>query len=121
MSEWHDWIDRVDPNNGNTPIEWDSVLKHPVAVPKDTSIEIAEEVEDIKAMLVAKNKAYGNSALAPESYLSKATAVERLAVRIDDKLNRMRQGCEFPGDDTILDLIGYLILLRIAIRKENVL
>lgn len=98
--------------------EFDRTVKNPVKVTPDMGLAIAEECEDIKGMLVAKNKAYGNSALEPTSFLSGANAVERLAVRIDDKLNRLAQGQEFPGDDTILDLIGYLILFRIA-RRDN--
>jgi len=34
--------------------------------------------------------------------------------RIDDKLSRLARGSEFPGDDTVLDLAGYLILRRIV-------
>jgi hypothetical protein len=34
--------------------------------------------------------------------------------RIDDKLNRLMKGTEYPGDNDIDDLIGYLVLLKIA-------
>jgi hypothetical protein len=42
---------------------------------------------------------------------SKASPREQLLVRIDDKLSRLAHGSEFPGDDTIVDLAGYLVLL----------
>lgn len=63
-------------------------------------------------MLLAKNAAYGDSAANPVRIFSRANATEQLLVRIDDKLSRIARGHEVLGDDTILDLIGYLILLR---------
>jgi hypothetical protein len=49
---------------------------------------------------------------------SRADAQEQLLVRIDDKLSRIARGHEFENDDTVLDLIGYLILLRVAQGKR---
>jgi hypothetical protein len=66
-------------------------------------------------MLVAKNAAYGNSALAPVRVFSRATPIEQLLVRIDDKLSRLARGAS-AGEDVELDLMGYLVLLRIARR-----
>ena len=40
--------------------------------------------------------------------------IDQIKVRIDDKLNRMKKGNNYPGDDDERDLIGYLILLQIA-------
>lgn len=76
--------------------------------------EIWTTCHEIAHMLVKKNIAYGNSALDPINIFSKASALEQLSTRIDDKLNRVKRGSEYPGDDTILDLIGYLVLYRIA-------
>lgn len=71
-------------------------------------------------MLLAKNKSYGDSAFNPLRVFSKADAEEGLRVRIDDKLSRMARGTSFQGDNDVLDLIGYLILLRAYKRmKEN--
>jgi hypothetical protein len=39
-------------------------------------------------------------------------------VRIDDKLSRFARGGEFPGDNDIDDLIGYLVLLKVALRNN---
>jgi hypothetical protein len=64
------------------------------------------------------NIAYGNSALEPVRVFSKANAREQLHVRIDDKLSRIMRGTEYVGDNDIDDLIGYLILLKIAKSKE---
>jgi hypothetical protein len=81
-----------------------------------TQQAIMDTCQWIATFLVAKNTAYGDSALAPVRIFSRASSTEQLLVRIDDKLSRIqRTGLESPdGEDVILDLIGYLILLRIA-------
>ena len=76
--------------------------------------EIFDTCHEIAHMLVKKNIAYGNSALEPVRIFSKAGPREQLHVRIDDKLNRLMKGTEYPGDNDIDDLIGYLVLLKIA-------
>jgi len=64
-------------------------------------------------LLVSKNKKYGNSALEPKRIFSHADPVEQIKVRIDDKLSRMSAGTN-DNEDTIQDLMGYLVLLKIA-------
>jgi hypothetical protein len=68
----------------------------------------------IAHMLIEKNHSYGNSALEPIRIFSKADPREQLHVRIDDKLSRLMKGADYIGDNDIDDLIGYLILLKIA-------
>lgn len=70
---------------------------------------------DLRSFLIAKNQAYGNSALEPVRVFSKADPVEQLRVRIDDKLSRLFRG-KASGEDTELDLLGYLTLLQVARR-----
>lgn len=82
--------------------------------------EIASVCDQIKHLLLVKNIAYGNSALNPIRIFAKSDTVEQLYVRIDDKLNRLKNGKEFVGDNDIDDLLGYLILLKIAIKDTNV-
>lgn len=79
---------------------------------------VTRVTDDIRALLIAKNRSYGNSALAPVRIFSNASPTEALLVRIDDKLSRVARGTEYPGDDTIRDLIGYLVLLLIARESE---
>lgn len=67
----------------------------------------------VRAMLLAKNKAYGDSALNPIRCFSKAPPDEQLRVRLDDKLSRLMRGSA-DGEDVELDALGYLVLLRIA-------
>lgn len=80
--------------------------------------------QEVTNLLVEKNKAYGNSALEPANIFANGSAVENLCSRIDDKLMRIKnKGINDQTEDTIKDLIGYLILLKIALhestRQEN--
>lgn len=80
----------------------------------ETQFTIAQVCDEIKEMLIAKNKSYGDSALNPVRIFSTSDSVEQLHVRIDDKLSRITRGGSYVGDNDIDDLIGYLILLKIA-------
>jgi hypothetical protein len=68
---------------------------------------------EVRAMLVAKNRAYGDSALNPVRVFSRADAAEQIRVRLDDKISRLVRG-QAAGEDVVQDLLGYLVLLRIA-------
>jgi hypothetical protein len=68
--------------------------------------------------IVAKNLSYGDSALNPIRVFSKADRMEQLYTRLDDKLSRVQKGHEYPGDDTIRDIIGYCTLILIAREGE---
>jgi hypothetical protein len=68
---------------------------------------------DMRELLIAKNQAYGDSALNPVKIYSKLDSMEQINVRIDDKLSRIMRGSEYVNDDTDKDLLGYLILRRI--------
>ena len=74
--------------------------------------------KEVTELLLQKNKQYGDSALKPIGIFAKGSAEELIRVRIDDKLNRIVQGDESieRDEDVILDLIGYLVLLLIALR-----
>lgn len=80
----------------------------------NTVSDINKVCNEIKDMLMQKNLAYGDSALEPVRIFSKADPIEQILVRIDDKLSRFARGKEYPGDNDIDDLIGYLVLLKIA-------
>ena len=80
---------------------------------------IQAEVAAITAVLLEKNRKYGDSALCPARIFSSADPVEQLRVRIDDKLSRIRSSQGDDQEDTELDLLGYLVLLRCARRMEG--
>jgi hypothetical protein len=71
-------------------------------------------------MLLRKNLAYGDSALNPLRVFSKADAGAGLRVRIDDKLSRIRNQGFDDSEDTLQDLIGYLILYRAGQRAGKI-
>lgn len=83
---------------------------------REAIIQVLDEVRD---MLLAKNAAYGNSALAPLRVFSRAPADEQIRVRIDDKLSRLARGSVDGTEDTVLDLLGYLVLLRVQQRERG--
>ena len=76
--------------------------------------KVTNITDNIASMLISKNEKYGNSALEPKRIFSKASSIEQLLVRIDDKLSRISNQSELEDEDVINDLIGYLILLKIA-------
>jgi hypothetical protein len=79
-----------------------------------TEKDITRVCKEVTDLLISKNRSYGDSALHPSRIFSKTNNVEQLLVRIDDKLSRIQNGHDWPGDNEIDDLLGYLILLKIA-------
>ena len=73
------------------------------------------ECDELKELLLEKNRSYGNSATDPVRIFSKCSAEEQLNVRIDDKLSRILRG-QAAGEDVEKDLIGYLIMKRVQRR-----
>ena len=87
----------------------------------ESETKISGVCDDIKQLLIHKNRKYGNSALKPCRVFSKSSPVEQLLVRIDDKLNRIMQGAGLlaEDEDVVNDLIGYLVLLKIGMHEEK--
>ena len=87
----------------------------------ETELKISNVCDDIKELLIHKNRKYGNSALKPNRIFSKCSATEQLLVRIDDKLNRIMKGAGLlaTDEDVVNDLIGYLVLLKIGMGSDK--
>lgn len=94
--------------------EIESLLESSARAPMGDAI--VAECLAVAKVLVEKNAAYGNSALEPVRIFSKASPTEQILVRIDDKLSRLARGSA-AGEDVVLDLIGYLVLLRLSMRR----
>lgn len=86
---------------------------------------IVDECDALKELLVSKNRLYGNSALEPSMVLAQSDVLEQIAVRCDDKLKRIRnmgglgavlRSGSPDAEDTVQDLLGYLVLARVAAR-----
>jgi ABC-type phosphonate transport system ATPase subunit len=71
------------------------------------------------AFLSEKNSAYGDSALDPIRVFSKANSTEQLLVRMDDKINRLAKGSQYADEDTMQDLLGYLVLYFVAKARDG--
>lgn len=84
-----------------------------------TQQAIIETCDDLKELLLEKNRKYGNSALSPVRIFSKADTLEQLFVRADDKLNRIRNRQNDEDEDVFTDLAGYLILIKIALKIKG--
>jgi hypothetical protein len=83
--------------------------------PNSFSSKLDREVKAISDLLKSKNKAYGNTALNPTNIFSKLNATEAICARIDDKLARIgNRGINDETEDTVDDLIGYLLLLKMS-------
>lgn len=72
----------------------------------------------VRETLIRKNQAYGDSALNPVRVFSKLDPGAQILVRLDDKLSRLKRGTP-DGEDIILDLLGYLVILTIAESENN--
>ena len=81
---------------------------------------IRQECNAVRNLLLQKNEEYGDSAINPLKIFSTVDAVEQINVRIDDKLSRIKNhGSKTIKEDTVQDLIGYLILRRVAERIDG--
>jgi hypothetical protein len=83
-----------------------------------TEIRIRARCAEIAEFLVEKNKSYGDSALYPVGIFAKGDAVESLSARLDDKLARLKFSPGAYGEDTIKDMIGYLVFLTLALEDR---
>ena len=84
----------------------------------DAQKAIAEVCDEIKELLLEKNRKYGNSALNPCRIFARSDRLEQIRVRIDDKLNRIKNEQSDEDEDVVKDLIGYLVLFMVARRNE---
>ena len=84
---------------------------------KEFEQKVRKVCNDIAELLIEKNKCYGNSALEPLNCFYKGNAETAIKVRIDDKLSRIMRGKEYGQEDTIKDLLGYLVLLKMSLDR----
>jgi len=93
-----------------------------LAVPNlasDTQHAIARHCLEIARTLLDKNRKYGDSVFFPQRIFAKSDILEQINVRIDDKLSRIKSAQEDDDEDVELDLIGYLIIRRVAKRLQE--
>jgi len=84
-----------------------------------SQIDIATICDQIKELLLEKNRKYGDSALNPVRVFSNASPIEQIKVRLDDKLSRLRNQQEDEDEDVLTDLIGYIVLYKVALMQQR--
>ena len=90
----------------------------------ESNKQIEEYFRNMNTFLQEKNTKYGDSALNPLGIFIKHLqtesdqAIQTILVRIDDKLNRIKNSSILRKND-IIDLQGYLALLAIAKEWTN--
>lgn len=106
------------PNKDSGYQQWVTDLQL-IATGAPSGSKIMNSCLNIMEMLIQKNISYGDSALNPARIFAQSDNVEQIKIRIDDKINRVKNNQGFAGDNDIDDLIGYLILLKIATEKRD--
>jgi len=92
----------------------ESAYKH-----SDTNIRIEDYMVGLTEKLIQKNIAYGDSLQNPINVFQK-DLIAGILGRLDDKLNRIKSvGINEDTEDSIEDLIGYLIHLRTALGNDK--
>ena len=100
---------------------WDINRNIDISIKEDLSFnkELDLVVKQITNLLKEKNKAYGNTALNPTNIFSRLNASEAICARLDDKLARIKnKGINDKTEDTVDDLIGYLLLLKMSMNER---
>ena len=80
---------------------------------KNTSWKIQKITEQLNSLLQYKNANYGDAALSPINIFSKQDASNSITIRIDDKIQRVKNSNILRKND-IADILGYLVLLCAA-------
>jgi len=69
--------------------------------------------DNFKEFLKEKNKRYGDSAISPVQIFCKESNELQIRVRLDDKINRIKNSTEFRKND-FSDLFGYIALYMVS-------
>ena len=106
--------------------KWIGLMRELIELSKQAPAgpELLLQCVEVANLLLKKNIAYGNSALNPIQIFAKIPPGDQIDVRIDDKLNRVKNGSSYAGDNDILDLVGYLVLKLVdskdtRLRRDN--
>ena len=106
---------------GSRIASWDERVKTIAEIDSKFSEELTEIMSSIKQLLMRKNSQYGDSIFNPVRVFSKGDPIEQIRVRIDDKISRMNSSPHEYIEDTVTDLIGYLIMYQMAMRRNRAL
>lgn len=115
----HEWLGIDGTDLGYWPTDNDTRCPYiePEPVIETTGDRAAAWLRAVADNLVEKGKSYGDSVGNPLRIFSQAGVTEGIRARIDDKLSRIARGKDWPGDDVVVDLVGYLALLAVTEKK----
>jgi len=86
----------------------------------NTNNKISNYLDDLKDKLIKKNDDYGDSLHNPISVFHKGGKINGILARLDDKLNRVKSvGITDETEDTVEDLIGYLVHLKVMLNENK--
>lgn len=86
----------------------------------EVNLAITDHCSKLNEQLLKKNLDYNNSLHEPSRLFSKASVTDGILCRIDDKISRIaKKGIDDKTEDSIDDLIGYLVHLKISLQNEN--
>lgn len=74
--------------------------------------EIRKKCDEIRDLLIEKNKSYGNSVF-DKGVLFNVDPMYAIQARINDKLNRIKSKETYMSENDLMDLTGYLVLLQV--------
>ena len=74
--------------------------------------EIRKKCDEIRDLLIEKNKSFGNSVF-DKGVLFNVDPMYAIQARINDKLNRIKSKETYMSENDLMDLTGYLILLQV--------
>tara|TARA_X000001382_G_scaffold99104_2_gene73578 strand:+ start:1597 stop:1884 length:288 start_codon:yes stop_codon:yes gene_type:complete len=80
--------------------------------------KIRKKCNQIRDLLIEKNKSYGNSVF-DRGVLFEVDPMYAIQARINDKLNRIKSKETYMSENDLMDLTGYLILLQVHIDEVN--
>ncbi len=81
--------------------------------------QIKKKCDEIRDLLVEKNKSYGN-AVFDKGVLFNVDPMYAIQARINDKLNRIKNSNTYLSDNDLMDVTGYLILLQVHMDQVDI-
>lgn len=88
---------------------------------RNTLDEISKVFDEVRDLVLAKNKQYGDSVLDPVRIFSQAPLHEQILVRLDDKMSRLARGNDSieADEDIFKDIMGYCAFAIIALNRRT--
>ncbi len=82
---------------------------------------IKETCDEVRDLLIEKNTAYGHSVFKPiDKFGIRIPPIESILARMADKEARIaNKGFNDQTEDTLKDLIGYMILLYVVVKIQE--